>query len=319
MKEKICVGIIGGQSGEILAKTAKKRGLKTVLIAGKDTEAGTKIADESYVIDLKNKEEIVNLLMEKVDCVCMGTGHKFAHAIAKELFDKGMPISIEPYNAEIGKNKMKAYEKFKELGYKVPGHRIIKAGTLIDEKLMDGIKLPVVVKSISDEVKTSKAVNKDQLRSLLVKNMEKNSDVIVDEFIDGLNATIPVVSDGEKIEGLRAALDMVEINKMAIDGCPNFEVKDTYLDERRDEILTDEVKNEIVAMTEDIVRKIGLIGVPRFDLIIKPVDGIYILEVNEVAVSALGPTHFPWEQVDISMADEMMNVTLKVYEKSKRI
>lgn len=316
MNKKIRIGIIGGGSGDVLAATACNMNLKTILVAGKETDRGVDIADESYVIDYKNKEEIVELLLEKVDCTVIGTGHKYAHEIAKELYDKGMPISIEPYKAEYGKNKLKTYEMLKSLGYKAPDYIIVEYGTQITKNLLENITLPCVVKSIEDAVGTAKANNIEQLRSILEENMNNKSSAIVQEFIDGLDVTIPVISDGTKIEAVKRALDLKDLNRIAIIDLANFE--NTEFEFERFEVINEEVKDHIIKLVEDVVVKIGLVGVPRFDIKVTRDREIYVLEINEVAVSRFGPghpfggyIHFPWEKINFNMAEEMIKVALQ--------
>ncbi|KUO75978.1 MAG: hypothetical protein APF77_24455 [Clostridia bacterium BRH_c25] len=317
MKERVRIAIIGGSSGDALVESCKKFGQYSIIICGREKDRGYGMGDENYLIDLNEKDKIVNLIREKADCLLLGTGHILAHNIAKVLYDSGFVVSINPHKADYGKNKILAYEFIRKIGYKTPEFYVIESEKHLKEIGIDNIKIPCVVKSENDAVRTAKANNKTQLLDLLKENFDTNNKVIVEEFIDGIEYTIPVVSDGENYIGLTQALNMSDINRIAVAHLRFFDNLDAKYD--RYELLDDELKKEITDITVDITRQIGLVGVPRYDLMVDMDKNIYILEINEVAVSRLGPDHYPWEEVNMNLADEMVKNTLKIFQKHNRI
>ncbi len=309
MQENIKIAIIGGSSGDALVNTCKKLGYYSILICGNDTNRGYGTADENYLIDLIEKEKIVNLIKEKADCLLLGTGHALAHDIAKAVYDLGILTSINPYKAEYGKNKILAYDFIRKIGFNTPDYFIIDSLEQLDKT---DIALPCVVKSENDSVKTAKAITKEHLYQLVGENVSKNSRSIVEEFIDGVEYTIPIISDGENYTALIDALKMRDINKIAVAKLRNF----ASLDEKynRFEFLDEDLINNIAYITTEITKKMELIGVPRYDLIVDNNKKVYILEVNEVSVSRNGEGHYPWEEVGIDYAKEMVQNTVKLFK-----
>lgn len=313
MDNKIKIAIIGGSSGDALVDSCKKLGCYSILICGSETNNGYGTADENYLIDLVEKDKIVNLIKEKADCLLLGTGHALAHDIAKVVYDLGILTSINPYKADCGKNKILAYDFIRKIGFNTPDYFIIDSLEKLDK--MD-ITLPCVVKSENDSVKTAKAITKEQLYELVSENVSKNSRAIVEEFIDGVEYTIPIVSDGENYTALTDALKMRDINKIAVAKLRNF----TNLDEKynRFEFLDEDLINNIAYITTEITKKMELIGVPRYDLIVDSNKKVYVLEVNEVSVSRNGEGHYPWEDVGIEYAKEMIQNTVKLLKKRNK-
>lgn len=314
MKENVVkIAIIGGQSGQALNRAAKKRGLYTMLFCGTNTDSGFGEADENYEIDLSKSEKITTLIKEKADMLLLGTGHELAHNIAKTLYDCKFPVSINPYSAEYGKDKSKAYAYIKDRGYNCPPYIIVKDKKEWEETNDKSQIPPCVVKSKNDKVRTAKANDYNELLVLMEEHIKNKSEAIIEKFINGIEYTIPVVSDGKEYSVLDKALDMEDINKIAIGHLRNFTTMDNNYD--RKEMMADEaLRREICDSALDIAKSMGLVGFVRFDLIVTPNKKIYWLEVNEVSVSALGDGHYPWESVDIYPAEIMVDNMLNMYE-----
>ncbi|MDR7857547.1 ATP-grasp domain-containing protein [Tissierella sp.] len=307
MVGKTKIAIIGGSSGDILVSTCKKLGYYSILICGDETNRGYGAADENYLIDLVEKEKIVNIIKHNADCLLLGTGHALAHDIAKSVYDLGIVTSINPYKAEYGKNKILTYDFIRKIGFKTPDYFIIND---LEQLNRIDMSLPCVVKSEDDSVKTAKALTKEHLYQLVDENLLNGSRAIVESFIDGVEYTIPIVSDGETYVPLTDALKMRDISKIAVAKLRNF----TSLDEKYDrfELLDKNLINNIAYITTEITKKMELVGVPRYDLIVDSKKNIYILEVNEVSVSRNGEGHYPWEEVGIDYAKEMIQNTVKL-------
>lgn len=314
MNDNIKIAIIGGSSGDALVESCRNMGHYSIMFCGRETDRGYGTGDENYLIDLSETEKIVNIIREKADCLLLGTGHAYAHKIAKVLYDENFIVSINPYKAEYGKNKILAYEFIRSNGYKTPDYLVISDVEQFNS-VKSSIKLPCVVKSENDAVRTAKANDENQLKALVEENLKTKNKVIVEQFIDGIEYTIPVISDGENFIALTDALNMADINKIAIAHLRYFDDLDIKYD--RFEFLNDKLRDDIANTVIDITKQIGLVGVPRYDLMVDTNKEVYILEVNEVAVSRIGSAHYPWETVNISMSDEMIKNTIKLYNNKK--
>ncbi len=311
MIKKIKVAIIGGSSGEALVNACKKNKCYTILICGKVSDSGYGTADENYLIDLHEKDRITKLIKEKSDCLLMGTGHILAHEIAKVLFDDGFCVSIDPYKAIYGKNKVMAYEQIRKLGYDTPNYIVIDSVDSFNEIDYLSVKLPCVVKSENDAVRTAKANNIKQLKLLIQENLSAGGKAIVEEFITGIEYTIPVISDGHSFIGLTDALDMSNVNKIAVEHLRFFENMDVKYDRKKH--INQKLKNEIRVAAVNITEKLGLIGFIRYDLIVRLDGKVVFLEINEVAVSAMGDGHYPWDEVNIDPADLMTKNMINLF------
>lgn len=309
--DKLKVAVIGGSSGDALVESCKKQGLYSIIICGKENDRGYGLADENYVIDLKEKNKIVKLIKEKADCLLIGTGHTLAHEIAKDLFNQDFIVSINPEKAEYGKNKILAYDTINRLGYLTPKFRIISLIESLSDLDIESFNIPSVVKSENDSIRTAKANNKDQLKKLIKENLETKNKVIVEEFIDGIEYTIPVISDGIEYTALPKALYMSDINRIAVAHLRNFDSLDAKYDRKKH--LNQRIVDKIVNAVLDVTAKIGMVGVIRYDLMVDKNENIYFLEINEVCVSRIGPDHYPWQEVNINLADEMVKNLVKIY------
>lgn len=316
-QKDIKFAIIGGSSGDALAEACKKKNLYSILICGRKSDHGYGMGDENYAIDLSEKEKIVKLIKDRSDCLILGTGHKYALEIAKQLYDDNFIVSIDPYKAQYGKNKICAYERIRKFGYNTPGFTVIESYEQYVEKVSKNIVFPVVVKSEDDAVRTAKANNQRQLDDLVKENLEAGSKVIIEQFIEGVEYTIPIISDGNNYYSLSKALDMSDINRIAIAHLRHFDNMDLKYD--RKAFLDDNLRTRIESVTIDITKRIGLIGFIRFDLMVDLNKTIYILEINEVAVSRLGSDHYPWEEVGINPAEVMIDNTLKIYNEKAEL
>ena len=311
---KPCIAIIGGSSGDALIEACKTKGIQCIAFFGRDTDRGCGAADENYLIDLAETEKIVKIIQEKTNCLLLGTGHIFAHKIAKELYDSGFLVSIDPNKAEYGKNKILAYEFIKRNGYNTPDFIVIESETQMEAIDINTIPLPCVVKSENDAVKTAKANNLSELHNLLCDHFAIGGKIIVEQFIDGIEYTMPVVSDGIEYNVYPEALDMEDINRIAIAKLKNFDNLDKKYNRKK--FLTNELRTAICTALLDITRKFGFIGLVRYDIMVDTSCKLYILEVNEVATSRLGPEHYPWETVGLNPAMMMVeNIIARYYAK----
>ncbi len=300
---KVC--IIAGQSGEEIVNEFKKRNIDILLICGKENESGSELVDKLLVKDLSNTEEIVNEIKKFSKYLFLGTGHKLAIKIAKKCFEEGIIINFDAKKAELFKNKLNTHKYVKNLGYDTPLLHVIE--NEIDNFTPDSY--PVVLKSEEDSFKTEMISDENNFFRVRDLILSSNSKVIVEKFINGFEVTIPVYASKNKIEAKSAALDMTDINKKAVSILKGFDLdrENKFLCNYK---LSKILKEKVSSIVRDIILKSGFIGYPRFDIMIEK-DKVYILEINAIMVTALGGSHYGWENVGMNPASDMVELFLE--------
>lgn len=80
------IGLIGGASGKDLTEKIRGEGYSIALVAGKNGELGTDIADYVLTTDLRNVDTIRSFFRDLgVEYLIVGTGHRLAFDLAHEL------------------------------------------------------------------------------------------------------------------------------------------------------------------------------------------------------------------------------------------
>lgn len=302
---KICV--IAGQSGYEIVKEFHKKNIEILLVCGQDKESGHDITDELFVCDLKNIENILEKIRSYSNYLFLGTGHNLAIKIAKLYKKEGGIINFSTDIASLFKNKLKTHQYIQSLGYKTPIIYIIE---YMDDHFTPN-SFPVILKSEEDSYKTEMVSNINDFHRVKRNILNSGSKVIVEKFIDGFEVTIPVKSMKNQVIARKESLNMKEINKKAVSILKGFDMdreeKNNY---NASNFLSDELKERVVFLVEDIIEKSGFIGYPRFDIMIDINEEIYILEINSIMVTALGGLHYPWLEVGINPAKDMVELYL---------
>ena len=80
------IGLIGGASGKDLTEQLHRKGYEVALIAGKNGELGTDVADYVLTTDLRNTKTACSFFKDLgVRYLILGTGHRYAFKLAEEL------------------------------------------------------------------------------------------------------------------------------------------------------------------------------------------------------------------------------------------
>ena len=306
---KVCV--IAGQSGYEIVKEFQKKDIDVFLICGKENESGWDIADKLLVIDLKNKDEILKKIKEYSNYLFLGTGHNLAIDIAKLSHSKGCIINFNVDIANLFKNKLRTHKYINELGYCTPLLHVIEN----ENDMFTPKVFPVVLKSEEDSYKTEMVNGIDDFNIVKMNILKSGSNVIIEKFIDGFEVTISVKATISNVIACKSALDMKGINEKAVSILKGFDLKREE-NKSYSYNLKEDIKRKICHIVEDIISKSGFTGYPRFDIMIDHNDTIYILEINSIMVTALGGAHYPWEEVQINPAKDMVELFLAQIKES---
>lgn len=196
------------------------------------------------------------------------------------------------FPSALGYNKVLAKQQFISLGIKTPNHLVItkyeeengpleKYSNQIAKKIHDAIPPHWIVKPLSGGSSVGMRMCKTypELVEAFLCGINKDNDVLIEELIEGKEATVGVVNDfrNKKIYVLPPTEIRIPKTKDFFD----FEAKYTGVSE---EIcpgnFTREEKDELEKLASLIHDGLCLDHYSRSDFIIHPKKGIYALEVN---------------------------------------
>jgi D-alanine-D-alanine ligase len=185
----------------------------------------------------------------------------------------------------LGMNKLLSKEVFKKHNIKTPYHIFIESSQIVDDpdmiakKIFSSFVLPAVIKPVSggSSVGVSVVRNIDEIKSALILASKYSEQVIIEEFISGIEATCGVV---EHFRGQSLyALPPVEIRT----NNNFFDYKAKYHGESEEIVpatFGDSTKKELEDLAKTVHQIFGLKHYSRTDFIIHPRRGVYVLEVN---------------------------------------
>lgn len=274
------IGIIAGISGEVIVKEVQKLGYKTLLISGRVDDSGMNISDKNYTIDLKEKEEIYRILKENnVNKLILGTGHILGFYLAEFLEEKGIKISVNPKMSLLAKDKL-AYKK-ELLKNKILTPLYVKIEKNIEkydiEEIFQKIGCPCVVKSTIDTMYPKKANQKEELQEYIEEVLKTKSSVLVEQFIEGIDTTIPVYANSKKVKAI-----LVSYYSKA-KACNLIGFGNSYIEKKLDEGQ----EKELLKFSEEVIKKTGILGMVRLDIIVGEDKKFYVLECNSVMVTGV--------------------------------
>lgn len=272
--EKI-IGLIAGRSGDTLTSELKKRGYKVALVVGKENEPGSEEADFVFRSDLRKHEEIYNFFKSKnTNYLVVGTGHYLALELFEYLEKRGIKLSINLSTTILCKNKYKLKKQIEELGYKTPKYLLMDKNEDFF-KILDivekNFKYPIVLKSPDDKLLPVAVQNKEELRYYCELLREKNSDIMLEEYIFGSDVTTPVLNNGNETK----ALGIMYWSKGKIENLKGFEKSCSSK-------ISDE--KDVLEQLSKLIKELNVLGLSRVDYIYKDKQ-IYILEINSIIVT----------------------------------
>jgi carbamoylphosphate synthase large subunit len=307
------VGLVAGISGRELTLELKKLGKEVFLIGGREDEAGSREADYFLHIDLKNRNQIYEYLkINGIQYVVLGTGHEVAFNLASYLEKKGILTSIDVQASVLAKNKTKYKTLLEEKGYLTPKYiEILTDKECHIDSVINYVGMPCVVKSPTDKQLPQKVNSELELENALDQMKKVNDDVLIEEFIDGVECTVPVVSNYIETK----ALLLSYYNKADRCNLSGFQKLKNNI-----RVNSDTEKN-ILKMAEDIVKNTGVIGLCRLDFIIKE-NKYYVLECNSVMVTGVHPNQIEYgrdflEKEKINFAQMLVENAFKIFQQKR--
>lgn len=303
MKELI--GVIGGKSGDAITYELKKIDKKVLLIVGKENEPGVNDADIVLVKNLSEKEYIYKFLIShNVKKVIIATGHILAIELAEFLKERNISVSIDIDFTKLCKDKYIFKEFIKDKGFKTPSHKYIKYNENNREhidSIIEETELPCVLKSTIDKTQPQLIHNKIDMKNEIEKILSLNSDLIIEEYINGNDCTVAICSDGNEIINL----GITYWSKAKENNLKGF--KNAYSIK-----MSEEIENEIISIANKLAIAIGVLGLCRVDFIVQN-EEIYILEVNSVVVCGYTGTLYPFfKEQNINLAEMAVQTALKI-------
>lgn len=271
------IGVVAGKSGDTITDELHRRGFKVALVAGKDGEAGTDIADKVFICDLKEYFLIKNFFDEmKIKNILFATGHRLAIDLAEKFEKDKFEISLDLSKVRLCKNKYTFKKELRKIGIETPEDFLLYTDNFNDksfEIIKNKIGYPCVLKSIEDVQPPEKIFNEDALKDKVKDLLQKEDCVFVEKFIHGADATVPVFIDDTEIK----KIFVMSYSKAIDDKLKGFE--NSYILE-----FTEKQKNKILDYAKNIVDKFALKGLIRIDVVAEN-EKIFVLEVNCVIVS----------------------------------
>lgn len=279
------IGLVGGASGKELTLQIQKKGYEVALVAGDSKDYGLNEANYSTVTDLLNSEKIYRWLKElSVDCVIIGTGHRYAFALAAFLQEKGMQININLVASNRAKEKKEFKDFISSKGYNTPDYISIKSKKMYPpvEKIVKKIGLPCVVKATIDTMLPQKANTVAELDAEIATTLESGSPAIVEQFIKGIDITVFVSMNRNKAR----ALPVCYYSKAEDNNMIGFSHEE-YIHKH----LSPDYEERVMRYCERLAIDCAFEGLPRIDLMVVPDGDIYVLEANSVGVTGIHPRH----------------------------
>lgn len=266
------IGLIAGTSGDALTDELHKRGYSVAIVCGKANEPGYNKADFLLSTDLKDCEEIYHFFMNNnVRKVIVGTGHELAFDVAEYLTRRGISTNINIRNSKLAKDKYLFKNAITKIGIDTPESLLIDS---FDQFMIirKNIVTPCVVKSTIDTIQPCKVNNVKELEESVKLVLSTDSKVLVEEYIDGNDCTVVVMSDGSIIKNLGVTY-YSKAKEYDLKGFENS----------RSVEMSKGVEKAICHIAEKIVKDLEFTGLMRVDFIVS--ERIYVLELNSVIVT----------------------------------
>jgi len=310
MEKKECIAIIAGISGEVIVKELKKLNYNTFVISGRKEDSGMNISDRNFVVDLREKELIYNeLVKNSIDKVILGTGHILAFELVDFLSKKGIKVSVNPKSSLIAKDKFAYKEELVKNGILTPKYMEIALNEKYNiQEILDKIGYPCVVKSTIDTTYPKKANTKEELERHIEAIRKTNSPILVEQFIEGIDTTVPVYSNPKETKAILVSY-YSKADACKLEGFGNDLIK---------EILSKETEKKLLRFSEDVIRKTNILGMARLDIIVDKNQNFYVLECNSVMVTGVHQNQIEYgkeflERENINFAELTVRNALEIF------
>lgn len=282
------IGLVAGASGKELTEWLHKKGHLVALVAGKNGELGTDIADYVLTTDIKNIETIRRFFNElNVRHLIVGTGHLYAFKLAEALEKEGIMPNVNLKASFIAKVKNDYKDLVQEKGFLSPAYlTVLDKSEIPDiETVEEKVGIPCVVKATIDTIHPQKVKTGEELKTAIEEVFDSGSTVLIEQFIKGIDITVPV----SVANGKAKAHAVCYYSKAEECDLKGFS-KEEYVKERLSK--GDEAK--ILDYCERLALASGFEGLPRFDVMAHHGGEAYVLEVNSVGVTGISERYVPY-------------------------
>ncbi len=282
------IGLIGGASGKDLTEQLHRKGYEVALIAGKNGELGTDVADYVLTTDLRNTKTACSFFKDLgVRYLILGTGHRYAFKLAEELEKEGIIANVNVSASLIAKVKNDYKDLVEEKGFLSPKYfTVLNKEDMPDIKTIeDKVGFPCVVKASIDTMYPQKANTVEELKAEIDEVLNSGSPVLIEQFIKGIDITVPV----SVANGKAKAYAVCYYSK-----AEECDLKGFTHEEYMKEHLTEEDEAKVLDYCERLALASGFEGLPRFDAMALPGGDTYVLEVNSVGVTGISDHYEPF-------------------------
>lgn len=174
-----------------------------VIAVDESVEAeGNKIADDFYVVDIKNPEAVISLIKENhimIDsAMCFST--EIALRTVAEINERMGLVGLNKGEVLVATDKSAQREILRKTGQPTPNFKKFRKED--DTSLLDNLKFPVVVKPTDNAGSRGVTIvrEKEKLSDVIVDSLRESkydSKVVVEEFVPGLEFTVEaLIIDG---------------------------------------------------------------------------------------------------------------------------
>lgn len=192
----------------------------------------------------------------------------------------GLPqTSCNMYQAALTFNKRDLLATLKPYGIKTAESYYINLGDKIDEKaIIAKVGLPCFVKAnkAGSSFGISKVYKKEDLKAAIEKSFKEDDEIIIEQFLDGVEVSVGVISYRGKVTVLPIT-EIVSENDF-FDYAAKYEGKSQEITPAR---ISEDYANKVRAQAKKIYEVLGMTGFSRSEFIFKN-DEPYLLEMNTV-------------------------------------
>ncbi|MBA32019.1 MAG: 5-(carboxyamino)imidazole ribonucleotide synthase [Chloroflexi bacterium] len=288
------IGIIGGgQLGKMIAISAKEMGINTTILDPNPDSPAFAVSDQKIIAnydDIKACDQLVN--------TCDIITYEFENVNLDsikyiEKFKKVLPSSNV---LSISQNRIYEKQFFKNNKLPIAKFKVVKSEKDIEE-FSELYNFPVVIKTATEgyDGKGQKIIkNFDQISSSYVQILEKNKEIIVEEFIN-FSKEVSIICSRD-LSGRIISFPISENIHL------NHILDKSIVPARISKNLEKKINN----LAQIIVKKIELIGLICIEMFIVGED----IFINEIAPRPHNSGHYTLDACDISQFDQVVKILL---------
>jgi D-alanine-D-alanine ligase len=223
----------------------------------------------------------------------MGTGHIVAIDLMAFLEENGFVTSVNPTTAFLTKNKSNYKASLLKAGFPTAKFIAFDYSNIPPLEVVESeIGIPCVVKSPLDCMYPQKVNNIEELRAAIDEVGAVDS-LLVEQYLYGVDYTLAVTNDGNEAKAWTIAY-YSKAKGVSLKGFSGiYEGK-----------LTMDQETEVKEVARRAVWDLGVLGLPRLDMITTLDGKHHILECNCVTVTGWGTPYVAWEKAVLAVVDE---------------